>query len=55
MELNDSTLFIIRLQRDAGQATTLAVQQAEAQRLNSAILIPQLEQSIAIQEMRLAS
>ncbi|AFD08945.1 efflux transporter outer membrane subunit [Solitalea canadensis] len=54
VELNDSTLFIIRLQRDAGQATTLAVQQAEAQRLNSAILIPQLEQSIAIQENALS-
>lgn len=52
--LNDSTLFVIRLQRDAGQSTTLAVQQAEAQKLNSEILIPQLEQSIAVQENALS-
>ncbi|UKJ08011.1 efflux transporter outer membrane subunit [Solitalea lacus] len=52
--LNDSTLNVIRLQRDAGLATTLAVQQAEAQRLNSALLIPQLEQNIALQESALS-
>jgi len=48
--LNDSTLLFTRLQRDAGEVTTLAVQQAEAQRQSTALLIPQLEQNIAIQE-----
>jgi outer membrane protein TolC len=32
--LYDSTIFMTRLQRDAGQTTTLAVQQQEAARLN---------------------
>ncbi|WP_419698513.1 efflux transporter outer membrane subunit [Mucilaginibacter sp. NFX135] len=50
VKLNDSTLRIIRLQFDAGQATLLAVQQAEAQRLSAAQLIPGFEQNIAIQE-----
>ncbi|MFT3679850.1 MAG: efflux transporter outer membrane subunit [Ferruginibacter sp.] len=48
--LNDSTLTIIKLQYNAGQVTALAVQQAEAQRLVAAQLVPQLEQEIAIQE-----
>lgn len=48
--LNDSTLNIINLQYNAGQVTALAVQQATAQRLVAAQLIPQLEQEIAIQE-----
>ena len=48
--LNDSTLNIIRLQYNSGQVTLLAVQQAEAQREASAQLVPQFEQSIAIQE-----
>ncbi|HEY2581154.1 MAG TPA: efflux transporter outer membrane subunit [Mucilaginibacter sp.] len=48
--LNDSTLRIIRLQYDAGQVTLLAVQQAEAQRMAAAQLIPQFEQNITIQE-----
>jgi NodT family efflux transporter outer membrane factor (OMF) lipoprotein len=48
--LNDSTLRIIHLQFDAGQVTLLAVQQAEAQRLAAAGLVPQYEQNIAIQE-----
>ncbi|MEZ2338031.1 efflux transporter outer membrane subunit [Mucilaginibacter sp. RCC_168] len=50
VKLNDSTLRIIRLQFDAGQATLLAVQQAEAQRLSAAQLVPGFEQNIAIQE-----
>jgi multidrug efflux system outer membrane protein len=50
VKLNDSTLRIIRLQYDAGQVTSLAVQQAEAQRLAAAQLVPVFEQNISIQE-----
>lgn len=50
VKLNDSTIRIIKLQYDAGQVTSLAVQQAEAQRLVAAGLVPQLEQNIVIQE-----
>jgi multidrug efflux system outer membrane protein len=52
--LNDSTLNIIQLQFNAGQVTALAVQQAAAQRLVAAQLIPQLEQEIVIQENALS-
>lgn len=52
--LNDSTLNIIKLQYNAGQATALAVQQAEAQRLVAAQLVPQLEQDMAVQENALS-
>jgi len=48
--LNDSTLRMIRLEFDAGQVTLLAVQQATAQRLAAAELVPQFQQNIAIQE-----
>src|ERR1700743_3055868 len=48
--LNDSTLRIIRLQYDAGQVTSLAVQQAEAQRGAAAELVPQFERDITLQE-----
>lgn len=48
--LSDSTLFIVNLQFEAGQVTSLAKQQTEAQRLVAAQLIPQLEQNILIQE-----
>ncbi|MFI5157590.1 MAG: TolC family protein [Sphingobacteriales bacterium] len=50
VRLNDSTLRIIRFQYDAGQVTSLAVQQAQAQQLTSAQLIPEFEQNIALQE-----
>jgi hydrophobic/amphiphilic exporter-1 (mainly G- bacteria), HAE1 family len=50
LTLNDSTLRIIRLQFDAGDVTALGVQQAEAQRLAAAELIPELQQSILLQE-----
>ncbi|MDA6070329.1 TolC family protein [Flavobacterium sp. AC] len=53
-KLNDSTTTIIKLKYDAGQVTTLAIQQSEAQKLVSAQLIPQLEQNIAIQENALS-
>ena len=52
--LNDSTLRIIRLQYNAGQVTALAIQQAEAQQLTAAALVPQLEQNVAIQENALS-
>src|SRR3569832_112937 len=48
--LNDSTLRIINLQFDAGQVTSLAVQQAEAQRQAAAELVPQFERDITLQE-----
>jgi NodT family efflux transporter outer membrane factor (OMF) lipoprotein len=50
VKLNDSTLRIIKLQYDAGQVTSLAVQQTEAQRQAAEQLVPQFEQNIAIQE-----
>jgi multidrug efflux system outer membrane protein len=50
LALNDSTLRIIRLQYNAGDVTALGVQQAEAQELTAAELIPQLQQSILLQE-----
>jgi multidrug efflux system outer membrane protein len=48
--LNDSIVFIVGLQFQAGQVTSLAKQQTEAQRLIAAKLIPQLEQNIQLQE-----
>ncbi|WP_348822348.1 TolC family protein [Flavobacterium aestuarii] len=54
LKLNDSTTKIIKLKYDAGQVTSLAIQQSEAQQLNSAQLIPSLEQNIAIQENALS-
>lgn len=50
LALNDSTLRIIRLQFNSGDVTALGVQQAEAQQLVAAGLVPQLEQSILLQE-----
>ena len=54
VQLNDSTTNIIKLKFDAGQVTSLGIQQSEAQRLSSAQLIPLLEQNIAIQENALS-
>ncbi len=48
--LSDSTLTMIKLQFDAGQITSLAIQQAEAQRSVAKQIIPQLDQEIIIQE-----
>lgn len=50
MALNDSTLHIVSVQYNAGQVTSLAVQQAQAQQLAAAALVPQFEQEIALQE-----
>lgn len=52
--LSDSTLQVTSLQRDAGDVTTLAVQQAQAQKQSISVLVPQLEQAIAIQENALS-
>ncbi|RYY28167.1 MAG: efflux transporter outer membrane subunit [Sphingobacteriaceae bacterium] len=54
VKLNDSTLRIIKLQYDAGQVTLLAVQQADAQRLTAAQLIPQFERDMTLQENALS-
>lgn len=54
LRLNDSTLNIVRLQFNAGQVTSLAVQQTEAQQETAAQLVPQFEQAIAIQENALS-
>jgi len=50
VQLNDSTLRMIKLQFDAGEITSLAIQQTQSQRLLAASLVPQLEQEIQIQE-----
>ena len=48
--LSDSTLRLTKLLKDAGEATLLSIEQTEAQRQSVALLVPQLEQSITIQE-----
>ncbi len=50
LALNDSFVTATRLLKDAGIVNMLAVQRAEAQKQTTALLIPQLEQSIALQE-----
>lgn len=54
LALNDSTLFVMRLQFNAGQTSSLGIQQAEAQRLLAAQLVPQIEQNITLQENALS-
>jgi NodT family efflux transporter outer membrane factor (OMF) lipoprotein len=54
LKLNDSTLRLIRLQYKAGDVTIVAVQQAEAQRLVAAGLIPQLYEARLLQENALS-
>lgn len=48
--LNTDFVALTRLLYNAGEVSYLAVQQAEAQRLNTAELVPTIEQNIAIQE-----
>ncbi|PTR01632.1 NodT family efflux transporter outer membrane factor (OMF) lipoprotein [Mucilaginibacter yixingensis] len=50
LRLSDTTLQLTQLLKNAGEVNLLAVQQADAQRHTTALLIPQLEQSITIQE-----
>lgn len=54
LALNDSTLFVVNLQYNAGQVNLLAKQQTEAQRLVAAQLIPELEKNIQLQENALS-
>ena len=54
MQLDDSTLSIVDIQYQNGQATSLALQQARAQRLEAAALLPQFERDIIHQEDALA-
>jgi outer membrane protein, multidrug efflux system len=54
LALTDSTFRVTRLQRDAGDVTSLAVEQAEAQMQSTAALVPQIEQSISVQENALS-
>lgn len=53
-ELTKNTLKIVELQRDAGQITSLAIQQTRSQMLVAKALIPSLKQQIAIQENALS-
>lgn len=48
--LSDSFLTVTRMLKDAGLGNALAVQQAESQKQSTALLIPELELNIAIQE-----
>lgn len=50
LNLGDSIVQIIKLQKQAGEVSELAVQQATAQQQTAAILVPQIEQQITIQE-----
>lgn len=52
--LSDSVVQIVRWQFCAGQVTSLAVQQADAQKLFANALVPQFEQAIAVQENALS-
>lgn len=53
-ELTKNTLRIVELQRDAGQITSLAIQQTKNQMLVAKALIPSLKQQIATQENALS-
>jgi NodT family efflux transporter outer membrane factor (OMF) lipoprotein len=48
--LGDTIVRVIKLQKQAGQVSELAVQQATSQQQTAALLVPQIEQQIAIQE-----
>jgi NodT family efflux transporter outer membrane factor (OMF) lipoprotein len=50
VNLGDSIIQIMQLQKTAGVVTELAVQQSTSQRQEAALLVPQLERQIAIQE-----
>lgn len=50
LALSDSLLVMTRLMKDAGLGNILAVEQAEAQKQSTELLIPKLEESIALQE-----
>jgi multidrug efflux system outer membrane protein len=50
LALSDTFLRATSLLKDAGMVNALAVQQAEVQRQSTALLVPQLEKNIALQE-----
>jgi len=52
--LSENTVNMVNRQFDAGQVTHLAVEQAEAQRLRAAQIVPQLEKEIILQENALS-
>ena len=54
LALNDSTLNIMEQQYKVGEITLLGFEQAEAQRLSAAALIPDFQQQINIQENALS-
>lgn len=53
LQLNDTFVNVTRFLLDGGMVSNLAVQQAEAQRSTTALLVPQLEEQIALQENNL--
>lgn len=53
-ELTTNTLKIVELQRDAGQITSLAIQQTRNQMLVAKALIPSIRKDIAVQENELS-
>ncbi len=50
LALSDSFVLATKLLKDAGITNTLAVEQAEAQKQATALLLPQLEQAVSLQE-----
>ena len=52
--LSDSTLYIIQLQYNSAQVSSLAVSQAEAQKKTAELLIPLALQNISVQENTLS-
>jgi NodT family efflux transporter outer membrane factor (OMF) lipoprotein len=52
--LGENTVAIVQRQFSAGQVTSLALEQADAQRLKAAQIVPQIEKEIAIQENALS-
>lgn len=53
-DLSENTVKMVTRQFDAAQVTHLAVEQAEAQRLRAAQIVPQLEKEIILQENALS-
>jgi NodT family efflux transporter outer membrane factor (OMF) lipoprotein len=54
LALSENTLRVVKLQFDAGQLTSLAVEQTEAQRLVAARIVPMLEKEITLQQNALS-
>jgi NodT family efflux transporter outer membrane factor (OMF) lipoprotein len=53
LALSDSIVDLIRLQKESGEVTQLAVEQSQAQQQAAALLIPQLEQALLMEENEL--